>query len=254
MNAAPTTPAIANDAKRGSHWQQRLVPPSRLKLLDLFCGEGGAGEGYKLTGFDVTGVDIAPQRKNPHRFVLGDALEYLRAHGHEYDAIHASPPCQAYTSCQKIRGREHAKLIEPTREALKAAGKPWVIENVEGSPLQNPVMLCGSMFGLKVRRHRLFETSFPIQNTLPPCDHSAPAVTIIGHGVYPSSLGVRHKGTPSLGYQAGRDAMEIQWMSWDKLSQAIPPAYTKWIGELLRVAAWRNAPHQPPPGKEREPR
>lgn len=209
------------------------------RLLDLFCCEGGAGMGYALAGFEVVGVDIAPQPKYPFEFHQADALEFLREHGNEFDAIHASPPCQAHSSTQRIRGNEHPDLIEPTRDELKRNGVPWVIENVPGAPLLSPVVLCGSMFGLPLRRHRLFETSFPVP--MPPlCDHSGPAITIIGHGVYDSRLGVRHKGAKSLGYQAARDAMNTPWMSWDKLSQAIPPAYTEWLGRELMGAVRRS--------------
>ena len=101
MTTATQKHRLADDCQRGSHSLHYLVVPQRRKLLDLYCCAGGAGEGYKLAGFDVTGVDIRPQPKNPHRFVLADALEYLEAHGHEYDAIHASPPCQAYTKAGK---------------------------------------------------------------------------------------------------------------------------------------------------------
>lgn len=135
-----------------------------MKLLDLFCCAGGAGEGYRLAGFDVTGVDIKPQPKNPHRFFLADALEFLEWHGHEYDAVHASPPCQEYTKAGKQwrkEGRKYPDLIAATREALQKLGKPWVIENVPGSPLQNPILLNGSVFEIKVHRPRFFEASFP---------------------------------------------------------------------------------------------
>ena len=141
-------------------------------LLDLYCCAGGAGEGYRLAGFDVLGVDILPQPKNPHKFVQGCALEYLREHGHKYDLIHASPPCQAYTKAGKQwrkEGREYVDLIEATREALIANGKPWIIENVPGAPLRNPIFLNGSAFGIRVHRPRYFETSFPLaQPEVPP--------------------------------------------------------------------------------------
>ena len=133
------------------------------KLLDLFCGAGGAGEGYRLSGFDVTGVDIRRQPRNPHRFNLGDAIEYLKENGHKYDAIHASPPCQAFSKSTKQwrkQGREYPDLIQITRDALIRCGKPWVIENVPGSPLINPILLNGSVFGIKIHRPRLFESSF----------------------------------------------------------------------------------------------
>lgn len=191
--------------------------------------------GYHLAGMEVTGVDIEAQPRYPFAFVQADAVEFLRERGHEFDFIHASPPCQAHSSTAKIRGNVHPRLIEPVRELLRASGKPFVIENVPGAPLHNPAVLCGSMFGLRVRRHRLFETSFELPLTLC-CNHSLPAVTIIGHGVYPSELGVRHGGSKSLGYDAGRDAMQVPWISWKGLSQAIPPAYTRWIGEKFLTA------------------
>ena len=197
-----------------------------MKLLDLFCCAGGAGEGYRLAGFDVTGVDIAPQPKNPHHFVLGDALEYLEKHGHEYDLIHASPPCQAYTKAgQQWRkeGREYPDLIGATREALEATGRPWVIENVPGAPLRNPITLNGSTFGIRVHRPRLFESSFPlVQPAVPPMKpvkmgrpiKDGEIVQPVGH-----FSGVRY---------AARE-MGLPWMGQKELAQAIPPDYTKWI-------------------------
>lgn len=143
------------------------------RLLDLFCCAGGSGEGYRRAGFEVTGVDIMPQPRymaGRGTFIQADALEYLKEHGAEFDAIHASPPCQRYSSMTKGRwkDRQHPDLIAPTRDLLKAIGKPWIIENVPGAPLKYAVLLCGTMFGLQtpegsqLRRHRLFETSFPL--------------------------------------------------------------------------------------------
>lgn len=119
-----------------------------LRLLDLFCGAGGAGEGYRRAGFEVVGVDIKPQPKNPHRFIQGDALEYLAEHGGEYDAIHASPPCQAHCDLKHMwNAKDNPDLIGPTRELLQKIGRPYIIENVEGAPLISPIILCGTMFG-----------------------------------------------------------------------------------------------------------
>lgn len=204
-----------------------------MKLLDLFCCAGGAGMGYHKAGFEVTGVDINPQPKNPHTFVLADALEYLDAHGHEYDAIHASPPCQAYTKAGKQwrkEGREYPDMISATREALQHTGKPWVIENVPGAPLRKPILLNGSTFGIKVHRPRLFETSFPVdQPEVPPMKpvkmgrpiKEGDIVQPVGH-----FSGVRY---------AARE-MGLLWMGQAELAQAIPPAYTEWIGrELMKV-------------------
>ncbi len=203
--------------------------------LDLFCKEGGAGMGYYQAGFDVIGVDAQKQPKYPFTFIQGDALEVLGAlvgRRPPFALIHASPPCQAYTTGGRVRERASCpRLIEPVRDLLRKVGVPYVIENVEGAPLINPVRLCGSMFGLGVRRHRLFECSFPIAH--PRCTtamHRAqgPVVGVYGHlhgekgawkGMAPSTL------------KSWKQAMGIDWMSRDGLSQAIPPAYTRWIGE-----------------------
>ena len=128
--------------------------------------------GYSRAGFEVVGVDIAAQPRYPFEFIQGDAIEYVKEHGHEYDAIHASPPCQAYTNAQKIMRNDHPELLEPTREALNATGLPWVIENVPGAPLIEPIELCGGMFGLRTYRHRLFESSHAL---------TAPAHRAQGH-------------------------------------------------------------------------
>ena len=135
------------------------------RLLDLFCGAGGAGMGYHRAGFDVVGVDLNPQPRYPFEFHQADALDYAREHGREFDAIHASPPCQAYSLASRqwrIRGRKYPVLIAKTRELLNAMAKPFVIENVPGAPLINPTVLYGTMFGLMTMRPRLFETSFAI--------------------------------------------------------------------------------------------
>ena len=146
----------------------------RPRLLDLFCGAGGAARGYQMAGFHVTGVDIKPQPNYAGDvFVQADALEYVAAHGHEFDAIHASPPCHAYstvTGRNRRNTKRYPDLIPPTRELLLVCGSPWIMENVEGAPIKSPVRLCGSSFGLDVRRHRLFETSFPVA-MVPPCAH-----------------------------------------------------------------------------------
>jgi DNA (cytosine-5)-methyltransferase 1 len=213
------------DVAAGSGSVHRLV-----RLLDLYCCAGGAGEGYRLAGFDVTGVDIRPQPKNPHKFILADALEYLTEHGHEYDVIHASPPCQAYTKAGKQwrkEGREYVDLIAATREALQRTGKPWIIENVPGAPLRNPIFLNGSAFGIRVHRPRYFETSFPLaQPEVPPMTpvkmgrpiREGDIVQPVGH-----FSGVRY---------AAKE-MGLPWMGQGELAQAIPPAYTQWIGERL---------------------
>lgn len=214
-----------------------------MKLLDLYCAAGGAGEGYRRAGFDVTGVDILPQRHNPHRFIQADALEYVRDHGHEYDAIHASPPCQAYSMAaqtQRNRGRKYPDLLALTRTALQRTGKPWVIENVKGAPMRADFKLCGCQFGLALRRERWFETSWNGIALIPTCQHPFPVVSVVGHG---TPTWVRQK----LGYNPTikdyREAMGIDWMNRDELSQAIPPAYTEFIGRIiLKITLVNNPP------------
>ena len=207
------------------------------RLLDLFCGAGGCSTGYERAGFDVHGVDIKQQPHYRGEFTCGDALEFLQRFGLEYDAIHASPPCQAHCSLNQMwNAKQHLSLIEPTRRLLVATGKPWVIENVVGAPLRNPLTLCGTMFGLKtrgaeLRRHRLFETSFPII-VRPVCQHGQEPRVI---GVYGGHGRDRRRtvNTQDFPVSARREAMGIEWMAGTELSQAIPPAYTEWIGKHL---------------------
>src|SRR3989337_2338587 len=160
-----------------------------MKCLDLFCCGGGAGMGYHLAGMEVVGVDIDPQPKYPFAFVQADALEYLAAHGHEFDFIHASPPCQKWSIITKCGGNiDHPDLIDPVRELLQRSGKPWVIENVPGSPLRDPIMLCGTMFGLGtsrgyiLRRHRYFEIPALGHVLTPTCQHTGYSISVAGHG------------------------------------------------------------------------
>lgn len=199
-----------------------------MRCLDLFCCAGGAGEGYRLAGFDVTGVDIIPQPKNPHKVIVADAICYLLEHGHEYDFIHASPPCQAYTKAGKQwrkNGVEYPDLIAETRNALKKVGKPWVIENVPGSPLINPILLNGSYFGINVHRPRYFETSFalhqPFVPSMKPVKMGRPVK--VGDIVQP----VGHFA----GVKYAAKEMGLEWMGQKELAQAIPPVYTRWIAE-----------------------
>ncbi|WP_273845431.1 hypothetical protein [Rubrobacter calidifluminis] len=201
----------------------------QLRGLDLFSGAGGATRGYQLAGFRMTGVDIRPQpRYVGEEFIMADALEYVHEHGHEYDFIHASPPCQAFTPARHIHGSRHPDLLSPTRELLLETGRPWVIENVPGAPMRPDLVLCGSHFGLRCRhgrlvRHRLFEFDTPRLLLVPPCDHSGPVVSVFGHGGH-----VYH------GVGCWREVMQIPWMTREELSQAIPPAYTHFIGVRLR--------------------
>jgi len=210
-----------------------MIELGRPRLLDLFCGAGGAGEGYNRSGFNVTGVDIKAQRNYPHKFIKGDAIDYLYEHGVDFDAIHASPPCQSYSiasAYMRNRGKKYPDLVVQVRNLLKEIGKPWVIENVPGAPIRADIKLCGCQFGLDLRRQRWFETSWNEFCLLPSCFHPYPVVSVVGHGT-PSW--VRKK----LGYNPSKEdynkAMGIDWMTMNELSQAIPPAYTEYVGERL---------------------
>ena len=209
------------------------------RLLDLFCCAGGAGVGYSRAGFEVVGVDNKAQPNYPLPFIRGDALKLDPEFIASFDAIHASPPCQSYSDLAKRNGNGHMwpRLIEPVRDMLIASGLPYVIENVDGAPLLNPVVLCGTMFkGLRVIRHRLFEANFLIM--VPP------------HGKHPkvhtfdkrkSHYGktndmidfVQVTGGGNCTIAAAREAMGIDWMTKNELNEAIPPAYTHFIGKQL---------------------
>lgn len=199
------------------------------KALDLFCGSGGASAGLLAAGYDVTGVDINPQPEYPFRFIQADAMTFPLG---GYDLIWASPPCQAFTAYRR-RPRHVAdspNLIPATRDRLEGSGAEWIIENVTGArdEMRGPTTLCGSMFGLDVRRHRLFETSFPV--LAPECNHASqlprfpPATNrtnlrrTVEVGVWRIPLAVQQK------------AMGIDWMGVKSLSQAIPPAYSEFLG------------------------
>ena len=211
---------------------------SRPRLLDLFSGAGGAAVGYHRAGFEVVGVDIAPQPHYPFEFIQEPyeaALFDLMNNWPEgtFDAIHASPPCQAYSvaaQSQRNLGKEYPDLLAQTRVLLERTGLPWVIENVLGAPMRADYKLCGCQFGLELRRVRLFETSWHGFAMLPPHYHPHVVPCVTGHGT-PSWI---HK---QLGYNPTikqyHEAMGIDWMNRDELSQAIPPAYTEFIGKQL---------------------
>jgi DNA (cytosine-5)-methyltransferase 1 len=208
---------------------------SQPRLLDLFSGAGGASRGYQQAGFHVTGVDIEPQpRYAGDEFIQADAMDVLADHAFlaQFDAIHASPPCQAFSVASKYKGtaHRHADLLTGTRGRLQAAGVPWVIENVPGAPMRADYLLCGCMFGLPgLRRERWFETSWH-GFALNLChDHREPVITVAGHG--PPSW-VRSEARP-VTVADWRRAMGITWMNRDELAQAIPPAYGQFIGEQL---------------------
>jgi DNA (cytosine-5)-methyltransferase 1 len=226
----------------------------RPRLLDLFCCEGGAGTGYSLAGFEVVGVDIDPQPNYPFEFIQADALSYLGelmapswCHtGYalaDFGAIHASPPCQASTTMSnRWRGKggkadSHLNLIPASRWSLQESGLPYVIENVPGARqhLDNPVVLTGEMFGLRVHRPRLFETNWPL---LVP---SKPAPARDSIGVYGKAhdgrlLWARKDGSEQRAagsLEEAREAMGMPWASWRGCAEAIPPAYTALIGAQL---------------------
>jgi DNA (cytosine-5)-methyltransferase 1 len=212
-------------------------------LLDLFCKAGGCSVGYHRAGFDVVGCDIEEQPNYPFPFVRADALRPpfdLRG----FDAVHASPPCQGYTVAASIHGSagRHPDLVGPTRRALEAAGVPWVIENVPGSPLgRNSITLCGLMFGLRVIRHRVFESSlvlFAPPHRRHPRHLSTGTLTGKkggrGNGYSTGEHGLVCVAGNNFVREAAASAMGIDWpMSRRELANAIPPAYTFWIGKQL---------------------
>ncbi|MGW1223850.1 SAM-dependent methyltransferase [Streptomyces sp. NPDC002530] len=205
-----------------------------LSVLDAYCCQGGASKGYDDAGFDVTGIDKDPQPRYPLTFVQGDAIQFIREHGHEFGFIHASPPCQHDSDCQRIQGRDHPDLIGPTRDALNATGRPWVMENVRGAAakLHQPVMLCGAMFGLATYRHRYFETGggFTLPQPHHPA-HTAPQAKM-GRPIPPGHYG-QFVGNFS-GVQHARQVMGVPWMNRDGIRECIPPAYAQWIGTHAR--------------------
>jgi DNA (cytosine-5)-methyltransferase 1 len=204
-----------------------------MKLLDLFCGAGGAAEGYRRSGFDVTGVDISPQPRYPFIFHQCDWREYFDQHWYEYDVIHASPPCQGYSVSRHIhKGSKAPLLIDTVREALKATDKPYIIENVAGARkhMIAPITLRGNMFGLRVIRDRLFESN----------------ILLLAPKLIPAKGGTNsHRGMSTGGeyicvagnnfyVEEAKAAMGIDWMIGKELAQAIPPAYTEWIGSQVK--------------------
>lgn len=223
---------------------------SRPVLIDLYCGQGGAGMGYHLAGFDVIGVDINPQPRYPFTFVQMDVLDFLEVNWgkirKDSPAIHASPPCQDHSPLGKQQG-EHGTgwLLDATRTALVDLGVPYVIENVNGARMVDPTVLCGSMFGLgtrcndgvyrQIRRHRKFESNIPL-DVPPRCHHVGQPI-----GVYGTGGG----GQMTRGYKGDRAeslaAIGAPWMDRKGVSQSIPPAYANWVGLQLMAAQQRKA-------------
>jgi len=203
---------------------------NKFKLLDLFCGGGGASMGYYRAGFEVVGVDIKKQPRYPFDFVQGDALILAPEMCQYFDVIHASPPCQfASVITPKEYKKNHPNLISATREVLQNSGKFYVIENVPGAKehLTNPLLLCGTFFGLNLWRHRFFEIKPRIAPPIAKCDHSKRPILITGS---PKRNG-QYSKEPNA--QQQRDAMQTSWMRKIDMDEAIPPAYTEWIGREL---------------------
>jgi DNA (cytosine-5)-methyltransferase 1 len=219
----------------------------RPRLLDLFAGAGGAAVGYNRAGFDVVGVDIVPQPNYPFEFVQADALvltgaqlesrgQFNRTWLETFDAVHASPPCQLFSAYQRANKhqRAHVNLIPPTRDLLRATGLPYVIENVPGAPLEDPVTICGVSVGLDVRRHRLFESNIDL--IVPPCACGGWQEAKYDRGsraTRPNDRRTVAVGEWRIPLAVQQQAMGIDWMTVPELSQAIPPAYTELIGHQL---------------------
>ncbi|MFE5828712.1 SAM-dependent methyltransferase [Streptomyces sp. NPDC056508] len=189
--------------------------------------------GYHLAGFTVLGVDVDAQPRYPFAFVQADAVEFIRRYGHLFDSHSASPPCQLYSKTHRIMKNDHPDLIGPTREALEATGRPWVIENVvdAGPELRDPVMLCGATFGLETYRHRLFEAGGGFILDVPDHLEHVARTTKMGRPVQPGEF--MHVVGNFTGVDKGREVMQMPWANRDGLREAIPPAYTEWIGARL---------------------
>lgn len=214
---------------------------TRPKLLDLFCCAGGCSMGYYDAGFDVIGVDKTPRRDYPFEFIEADALELLTntAFLDTFDVVHASPPCQRYSRSASAtkRADQHPDLVPPTRAALKAWGGPYVIENVPGAPLVDPVMLCGWAMGLRhIKRHRLFETNLPLMSPGCLCPNGD-TVSVFGHSGEDRRKSTKNERGGLWGHvpiSEVRDLMRVPWITErDAVSESIPPPYTHFLGEQI---------------------
>jgi DNA (cytosine-5)-methyltransferase 1 len=213
---------------------------AKPRLLDLFCCAGGAGMGYARAGFEVVGVDLSPQPNYPFEFIQADALALDREFLASFEAVHASPPCQSYSDLARRNGNGHMwpRLIEPVRAMLDDLDVPYIIENVEGAPLLDPIVLCGTMFpGLRVIRHRLFESNFPLEAP----DHPSPHPLVFTHDKRKAHYGRLDQNTSFVQVTGGgnctianaKAAMGIDWMTKNELNEAIPPTYTQYLGQQL---------------------
>jgi DNA (cytosine-5)-methyltransferase 1 len=225
-----------------------------LRILDLFCGAGLVADGLRLAGFVVVGVDLHPQPRYPGPFLQADATRLDVRFLGDFDAVWASPPCLRDTAMRHApgaKGEDHPELIPATRRLLRASGLPYVIENVEGAALVDPVVLCGSMFGLGVtdggaryhlQRHRKFETNWPL-SAPGPCAHAKPVVGVYGGHARRRAASAGGRGTRDEwegGHQrAMADAMGLRRrLTCAEISQGIPPAYAAWVGGQLAEHVW----------------
>jgi DNA (cytosine-5)-methyltransferase 1 len=217
---------------------------TRPRLLDLFCGAGGAAMGYHRAGFDVVGVDINPQPHYPFEFIQADAMEVFRyTVGRTFDAIHASPPCQHYSTATRDASL-HPDLYALTRDMLAAAAVPYVIENVIGAPYSHGIVLCGAAFGLEadgewLRRHRNFEASWMLWQPEHPHRTDRRPITITGQAYVSETREYGHSRQTT--FPIAQRLMGIDWMTRDEMKEAIPPAYTEWIGRQLIASLERVA-------------
>lgn len=217
------------------------------RLLDLFCGAGGASVGYYHAGFNVTGVDIKKQKHYPFTFFQADAMTFNIS---GFDVIHASPPCQQYSACKTMhscKDKNYPDLIAPIRSKLIASGSVYVIENVKGAPLINPNKLTGLMFGLRMHRERWFESNVFIFTP----ENRGYCGQVVGKNGMVSMIGGGDSGRGRIPADhrrkiAWQKASQIDWMTCKELTQAIPPAYTKWIGEQLMTYLIDEPPRNDP--------
>lgn len=225
-----------------------------MRVLVLFGGKGGGAHGYALAGFEPYCVDLEPSPRNPYPCTKADALDVLQtllaggrvgfteADGarvllrlEDFVLIHASPPCQLFTAYRRRGagvGANYPDLIDPVRALLERTGLAWIIENVPGAPLVDPVQLCGSSFGLDVRRHRLFESNLPLKDK--PCDHTWQTPRFPGAtNRKPNSRCTVEVGVWRIPLEVQQRAMGIDWMTLPELSESVPPAYTEYLGKQV---------------------
>lgn len=209
-----------------------------MRMLDLFCGAGGAAMGYHRAGFDeIVGVDIMPQPHYPFTFIQADAMTFPLD---GFNAIHASPPCQEYSALRNMKTHQYAAVLPQMRERLITAGVPWIMENVPQAPMLQSVMICGTALGIPVRRHRLFDSSHFLYPA-GPCRHSLDDINVYGHGAWnyhqrgekQSHWQRKASNQSPVGIAVARLAFDTPWMTQAETAECIPPAYTEWLGRQL---------------------